>query len=221
MNCANKKRKDRKWHLRVFNALVGRFGPLRWWPGDTPFEICVGAILTQNTAWTNVEKAIDQLKANDALDSFRMHETPPEKLAQMIRSSGYYNQKSIKLKNFARFLVENFDGDILNMSRWKTERIRRELLALKGVGPETADSMILYALNRKVFVIDAYTKRIFSRKGVFAEDIAYEQARAHFEEILPRRVRLYNEFHAQIVKLGNNYCKKSRPLCDDCPIQSL
>ncbi len=217
----SKGRGNAEWHMRMYHSLVKHFGELNWWPGETPFEVCVGAILTQNTAWSNVEKAIAKLKAEDLLDPLRMDRIPLEELAQHIKSSGYYNQKSKRLKGFATFLIDNYGGKIENMRPFATKRIRRELLELNGIGPETADSILLYALNKRVFVIDAYTKRIFSRKGIFPEDIDYENARAHFEKILPRKVRLYNEFHAQIVYLGKDYCRKSRPKCESCPIQML
>ncbi|MCB9475572.1 MAG: endonuclease III domain-containing protein [Deltaproteobacteria bacterium] len=197
------------------------FGRLHWWPGETPFEVCVGAILTQNTAWTNVEKAIANLKAAGALDCNKIATMPESRLAELIRPSGYFNQKAARLRDFARFLLEGYEGRVEAMASRPIDDLREELLSLKGIGPETADSILLYALEMPSFVIDAYTKRIFSRKGAFDGKIDYHDAKAYFEKRVERDVDGYNEFHAQIVMLGKDYCRKSDPRCDTCPIRGL
>lgn len=197
----------------VFSRLLKAYGPQHWWPGDGPFEIMVGAILTQNTAWSNVEKAIGCLKSEGLLDAGAIVAASQEKLAACLRSSGYFNIKAARLVNFCQWYVSS--GGMKALQRKETAPLRRELLAVKGVGPETADDMLLYALARPVFVIDAYTRRIFSRYGLVAGDEGYEELRAFFESSLAPDVALFNEYHALIVRHGKDICRP-RPLCDAC-----
>lgn len=203
----------------IFDRLLTAFGPQGWWPGETPFEVIVGAVLTQNTAWANVERAIWNLKGAGALELEALHRIDAERLAELIRPSGYYNMKARRLKELVRFLVER--GGIEALSKCGTEELRRALLGINGVGKETADSILLYAFNRPVFVVDAYTKRIFHRLGHLKEDAGYDDVKGFFEERLPRDAALYNEYHALIVRLGKERCRKTRPLCRGCPLSDL
>lgn len=192
-------------------------GPQSWWPGETPFEVCVGAILTQNTAWTNVEKAIANLKARGVLNPVTMYALPPVELAQLIRPAGYFNIKTKRLRNFLKFLIDDYAGDLERMKEERTESLREKLLAVRGIGPETADSILLYALEKPVFVVDAYTKRIFSRHAVLAEEADYHDIQDHFVRHLDGDVRTFNEFHALIVHVGKKWCRPRNPDCENCP----
>lgn len=198
---------------QVYQRLRKHHGPQDWWPGDSPFEIMVGAILTQNTAWSNVEKAIDNLKAAECLDATSIVDMPQEELAGLLRPSGYFNIKTRRLKAFCQWLLD--EGGEKKVSRYDTDVMRQKLLSVHGVGPETADDMVLYAFDRPVFVIDAYTRRIFSRLGLFSGDEGYEELRQAFESRLKGDSDLYNEYHALIVLHGKDICKV-RPNCDDC-----
>lgn len=202
----------------VYQRLHRRYGPQHWWPGDTPFEIMVGAVLTQNTAWINVERAIANLIAAHALDPQHILDLPPERLAELIRPSGYFNVKARRLQNFCRWLLERGGFEALN--QLDTATLRREVLSVNGVGPETADDIVLYAFERPVFVIDAYTYRLFTRLGLATGDEKYEELRAFFERKLPREVKLFNEYHALIVRHAKDVCK-TRPLCGDCCLKNL
>ena len=206
--------------MSIYDALLAYFGPRHWWPGDSPFEVCVGAILTQNTAWSNVRKAIDGLKAAGALSVEGVHGLRVAKLAAIIRSSGYYNQKADRLKRFAATLVDEADGSLDRFFDRDTDALRARLLAMKGVGEETADSILLYAAGRPRFVVDAYTKRVFFRKAMIPEKAGYGEVQAFFERYLPPDVALYNDYHAQIVALGHHFCRPT-PLCDACPVNGL
>lgn len=205
----------------MYGLLLGRFGPLHWWPADTPFEVMVGAILTQNTAWANVEKAIEALKSEGMMTARAILSADVRKLKRLIRPSGYYNQKAERLKGFVRFLLAPpYEGQIERMLEQDTQELRQTLLSLKGIGPETADSILLYALGKPVFVVDAYTRRAFSRLGFIAPDADYYETQEFFTSHLPVDVGLYNDFHAQIVWLGKDYCR-TRPLCRDCPLSVI
>nr|VFJ51543.1 MAG: DNA-3-methyladenine glycosylase III [Candidatus Kentron sp. DK]VFJ57339.1 MAG: DNA-3-methyladenine glycosylase III [Candidatus Kentron sp. DK] len=199
--------------LSVYHALEAHYGPQDWWPGDSPFEIMVGAVLTQNTAWSNVEKAIANLKAADCLDPGRITTLPAADLAELIRPSGYFNVKAKRLRHFCSWYLEQ--GGHGTCSQWDTPALRRALLSINGIGPETADDILLYAFQRPIFVIDAYTRRIFSRLGFFVEDLPYESLRAGFEAALPTDGDLFNEYHALIVHHGKDICRK-RPRCGLC-----
>jgi len=205
-------------HLtRIYHLLYQRFGPQYWWPGDTPFEVVIGAILTQNTSWTNVARAIQNLKDAGCLDPQSLHSLGALELAHLIRPSGYYQIKAQRLKAFIDHLFLHHHGKLEKMFDQDLNTLREELLGIKGIGPETADSIILYAANQPVFVIDAYTKRIFSRHGFFPETWPYEDIQSFFMKHLTPDVRLYNEYHALIVRLAKIHCKK-RPICHQCPL---
>ncbi len=215
--------KKEKVLMEIHNRLYEFFGPQGWWPGESAFEVCVGAILTQNASWKNVEKAISNLKKEGLLDPFKLYELPLEKLAQFIRPSGFYNLKAKRLKNFINCLVEKYEGSVerlFDSSRDMWE-IRRELLEIKGLGKETVDSMLLYAGNFPIFVVDAYTYRIFSRHGLIPEEIDYDELQSFFMENLPQDPGLFNEYHALLVVCGKNFCRKKSPLCNKCPLKEI
>lgn len=216
-----KKTKRGKALLKIYKLLYERFGPRHWWPGDTRLEVIVGAILTQNTAWANVEKAIANLKNARLLKVKGLSRVPKKRIARLIRPAGYYNIKSQRIKNFLGFLNTAYGGSIKRMFSTETRRLRTELLEVKGIGPETADSILLYAGEKPAFVVDAYTKRIFSRHGYIREDASYETVQDIFLRHLPEDVRLFNEFHALIVELGKELCKSKKPLCNKCPIRRI
>jgi len=207
--------------LKIYNSLYDFFGPLNWWPGDTPFEIMVGAILTQNTSWSNAEKAINNLKKENLLESRRLYRLDQEELAQLIKPSGYYNIKAKRLKNFMNLFVNEFEGSAEKMFSDDSGGLRKKLLKVNGIGPETADSILLYAGNKPFFVVDAYTKRIFSRHKLISEDASYHQVQEFFNQNLDKDVKLFNEFHAQIVMLGKTICTSKNPFCTKCPIAFL
>lgn len=204
--------------LDFYNSLFKSFGPQGWWPGDTRFEIIIGAILTQNTAWTNVEKAIKNLKAKGLLTPEKMHRIEHTELAGLIRPAGYFNIKAKRLKHFINHLFDNYNGSLERLFRKNAASLRQELLGINGIGPETADSIILYAASYPEFVVDAYTKRVFSRHGFVGEDISYEEMKAVFMDNLPKDLTMFNEYHALIVRLGKDYCKTKKPLCEQCPL---
>ncbi len=207
--------------LEIYRKLLDFFGPQHWWPGETPFEVAVGAILTQNTSWTNVAKAIANLKAAGCLDPHKLHELDSEQLEMLIRPAGYFRVKAKRLRNFIDWLCENYDGDLRNLESVKTSRLREELLAISGIGPETADSILLYALNRPVFVVDTYTARVMVRHGLIApEGLDYHQLQDLFMSNLEPDAALYNEFHALLVMAGKDYCKPT-PRCGACPLDPL
>lgn len=199
--------------------LFRHYGPLHWWPAETPFEVAVGAILTQNTAWTNVEFAIDNLRESGRLFPAGIAETPLKELEELIRPSGFYRQKALRLQGFAQHLVHHWQGDIGKLCDGPLDKARARLLALSGIGPETADSILLYAANRTSFVIDAYTRRIFQRIGLLHGHETYDELRSLFMLALPEDKDIYNEFHAQIVNLAKDYCKKRQPRCGNCPLK--
>lgn len=197
----------------VYQRLFDAYGPQHWWPGETPFEIMVGAILTQNTAWTNVERAIANLQAAELLDPTAIVAADLPTLATCLRPSGYFNVKAERLRAFCDWFLTQ--GGLPGLSALDTTALRRALLAVKGVGPETADDILLYAFERPVFVVDAYTRRIFSRLGLVAADIGYEPLRARFEQTLEPDVALFNEYHALIVRHGKEVCRP-KPRCAEC-----
>lgn len=203
----------------IYDRLLRYFGPQSWWPGDTPFEVIVGAILTQNTNWQNVSRAIDNLRTARVLTPQKLYSLPQEKLAELIRPSGYFNIKAKRLKHFLDFLFKHYQGKLEKMFRRTLDELRQEILNVKGIGPETADSILLYAGGFPIFVVDAYTKRIFSRKKLFSEDMDYHWVQKMFMENLKKDVKLYNEYHALIVRLGKDFCKKNNPKCEICPIK--
>lgn len=204
----------------IYKKLYKHFGPQKWWPAESRFEVMVGAILTQNTNWSNVEKAINNLRKNRLLDPDKLYRLPQKKLAALIRPAGYYNIKAKRLREFLKFLFTSYQGNINKMLVVPAQIMRRELLAVNGVGPETADSILLYALDQPIFVVDAYTKRILSRHGLVAENPAYEAVQNLFMQNLKSEVKLFNEFHALIVKLGKDFCLKNKPRCAICPLKN-
>ena len=205
---------------QIYDLLFKWFGPQDWWPGDTPFEVIVGAILTQNTNWTNVEKAITNIKNADALTPDKLHHIDITKLAALIRPAGYFNIKAKRLKNFLDWFFENYSGKVENLEGVRTPELREQLLSVKGIGPETADSILLYALNRLVFVVDAYTARICSRHHLIDEGADYHRIQETFESNLPSDISFFNEYHALIVHLGKDFCKPT-PKCEECPLNGL
>ncbi|MBN2373448.1 endonuclease III domain-containing protein [bacterium] len=206
--------------IRIYHLLFKRFGPQRWWPGETPFEVVVGAILTQNTAWTNVARAIHNLKNAGCLEPQSLYQIDIYRLSELIRPSGYYNIKGRRLKVFIDHLFESHEGNLERMFGQETNILREELLGIKGIGPETADSIMLYAANKPVFVVDAYTKRIFSRHGFFPVTWGYNVVQSFFMDFLPHNIKIYNEYHALIVRLAKEHCKK-KPVCFKCPLEDL
>lgn len=225
---------------RAYKLMRGRFGHLHWWPGETPFEVCVGAILTQNTAWTNVERAMANLKTAGVLEANRLFALPESKLAELIRPAGYFNLKARRLRSFLRALLEEFSGDLQQLFAGETSVVRARLLAVNGIGPETADSMLLYAGGHHSFVIDAYTKRIFQRHNWSPEtqdrepktEVGnlkagdYDEWKLLCEAALNQRTgaaRLdyWQDYHAQLVMVGKHFCRTRAPLCDQCPLQPL
>ena len=220
---------------RAYVLMRDRFGHQQWWPGETPFEVCVGAMLVQNTSWTNVERAIENLKRANVLQSKRLLALPEAQLAELIRPAGYFNVKARRLRSFLRVLVEQFGGSLEKMFQGDTQTVRARLLAVNGIGPETADSMLLYAGEHHSFVIDAYTKRIFERHGWTGvspsrrrpgSGESYEDLKALCESALNHkrgaaRLDYWQDYHAQLVMVGKHYCRPREPVCMKCPLKSL
>ncbi|MGV1100748.1 endonuclease III domain-containing protein [Thiovibrio sp. JS02] len=206
--------------FEIHEALFAHFGPQHWWPGDDPFEVMIGAVLTQNTSWRNVSTAIAALKEEQLLSFAAMEALPVEALAWKIKSSGYYNQKAKRLKGLLAAIRQE-SGDLETFFAAPPYTLRERLLAIKGIGPETADSICLYAAQKPFFVVDAYTYRILFRHSLIAEDAGYEEIQALFMDNLPTDTQLFNEYHALLVRLGKEYCKKSTPLCGGCPLNHL
>jgi endonuclease-3 related protein len=201
-----------------FDALLAAHGPQHWWPGRTRFEIIVGAILTQNTSWTNVERAIRNLRDTRLLSPQAIRRIRSTRLAQLLRPSGYFRQKTKTLKSFVNFLFASYAGSLTRLFATPTAVLRDQLLALRGIGPETADSILLYAGKHPVFVVDAYTRRILQRHGHAHPKLAYDDIHKMFESFLPTDHRLFNEFHALIVHVGKNYCRPNNPRCSECSL---
>jgi len=206
--------------LDIYQRLFDRYGPQSWWPADDPFEVIVGAILTQSAAWTNVEHAISNLKAEMTLTPTALYDLPLDRLAQLIHPSGYYNAKALKLKAFADRLHSKYNSDLEGLFTLDTTTLRPELLSIYGIGEETADSIILYAAGRPIFVIDAYTRRIISRLGLAPEKDSYRAFQALFTENLLHDEGLFNEYHALLVRHGKEVCRKT-PRCTPCCLRSL
>jgi len=209
--------------VEIYQRLSARFGPQHWWPHSRggAFEIIVGAILTQNTAWTNVEKALANLRRARRLTPAALQRAPTARLARLIRPSGYFNLKAKKLKAFTRFVFAEHRGRLAHLFALDPARLREELLAVYGIGPETADSIILYAAHQPIFVVDAYTRRVFARLGMARADASYDELQLLFMQHLPREEPLFNEYHALIVALGKNICRKRAPRCGECPLREV
>jgi len=205
---------------QIFELLFERFGPQHWWPGETKDEIITGAILTQNTNWQNVEKAVLNLKKASLMSLDKLYSLRQEQLAELIRPAGYYNIKAKRLAAFLKWLFEQHNGRLSEIESMKTETFRQELLQINGIGRETADSILLYAFERPVFVVDAYTYRIATRHQLIEPECDYEQLRSLFEDNLEDDVKLFNEFHALLVRTGKDFCRpKAR--CAGCPLEKL
>jgi len=204
----------------MYKKLYVSFGPQHWWPGETPFEVAVGAILTQNTNWSNVEKAIANLKKDKGLNLRALHDMSHDRLASLLRPAGYFNIKAKRLKNFISFLITEYQGSMSRMAKEDLRSIRKKLLAVNGIGPETADSIILYALEKPVFVIDAYTKRVLSRHNILEHDASYDAFQSLFHSKLRENIRLFNEYHALFVRLAKENCR-TKPLCRGCPLEGM
>ncbi|MFW5731358.1 MAG: endonuclease III domain-containing protein [Desulfonatronovibrionaceae bacterium] len=204
--------------LSMYQTMLDTMGPSNWWPGETPFEVAVGAILTQNTSWKNVEKAIFNLKAARLLEPSRLFLLSQDEIASYIRPAGYYRVKALRLKNFLYFLNQECGLNFSSLAGMDSARLREKLLAIKGIGPETADSIMLYGLNKTTFVVDAYTRRIFNRHSLVHEDVDYHELKDMFESCLPGDAALYGEYHALLVRAGKQWCRKKNPLCLQCPL---
>ncbi|HUT98029.1 MAG TPA: endonuclease III domain-containing protein [bacterium] len=202
----------------IYRALLARFGPQGWWPGETPLEVCLGAVLTQSTSWGNVERALAALREATDLDFAKLRALSEGKLARLVRPAGFFRQKAERLKLLLDWLDGRCDGDFTRFDAIPTKDLRGELLALRGIGPETADSILLYALSRPVFVVDAYTRRVAHRHGWSDERAGYDELAALFTTRLPRDPGVYNEFHALFVRLGKEHCRKRNPRCHPCPL---
>jgi len=201
--------------LQVYHILLTTYGPQGWWPAETPFEVMVGAILTQSTNWKNVEKAIANLKATDMMDVEHIATSNPEQLAEIIRPAGFYRQKAQRLQQLCLFYLKH--GREQQLRRWPASSLRQQMLRVHGIGPETADSILLYALDKPVFVVDAYTRRIFSRLGSLPENADYAETQAFFHARLPNSIRIFQELHALIVEHAKRHCRV-KPLCTGCPL---
>lgn len=205
----------------TYELLYDHFGPQGWWPGETPFEVLVGAVLTQNTNWSNVKKAINNLKEADLLTLHRLSGLHTAEIAGYIRPSGYYNLKAKRLKNLLDMIDSCYGGELEQMLSDQMLTARANLLSVKGVGPETADSILLYACGHPIFVVDMYTHRVFSRHLLLDEDTDYHTIQEVFMDHLEHDPELFNEYHALIVRVAATYCKKTNPLCDQCPLQGV
>lgn len=204
----------------VYRQLLAAFGPQGWWPADTPFEVMVGAVLTQRTSWRNVEQAIARIKASGPFEPRALLALPAGALAELIRPAGFYRLKAQRLEAFLAYFVRRYGGDAGRMRARPASTLRAELLAVNGIGPETADCVLLYALGKPTFVVDAYTRRIFGRLKLVGADGDYHDLQARFMEALPEDAALYNEYHALIVALGKAACRP-RPVCGRCPLQGM
>ncbi len=209
--------------MEIYARLFAHFGAQHWWPHSEggAFEIVVGAILTQNTAWANVEKALANLARARLLTPTAMQRVAPTRLATSIRPSGYFNLKAKRLKAFTQFLFAEHRGSLARLLALATPDLRAALLGVYGIGPETADAIILYAAHQPIFVVDAYTRRIFARLGLARADAPYAELQALFMAHLPHDEKLFNEYHALIVALGKNLCRKTAPRCQACPLRGL
>jgi endonuclease III related protein len=207
--------------LEAYRRLFDAIGPRHWWPAESAFEVVVGAVLTQNTNWQNVEKAIGNLRQADLLDPQALYNAPEAELEDLLRPAGYFRLKTRRLRCVLEFIVNRYNGSLEDMFRTNWPTLREELLAVNGIGPETADSILLYAGGMPVFVVDAYTHRIFARHGWIGFDADYHQIQDYAQSALPEDARLYNEFHALLVYVGKHFCTKSKPKCNECPLREM
>ena len=205
---------------RIYYRLVEAYGPQHWWPADSVLEVMVGAVLTQSTNWQGVEKAISNLNENGLLSLGKLHHISVEELAEFIKPAGYFNLKARRLKNLIGMVAEAYGGDLEAMEQMETAQLRRELLSVNGVGPETADSILLYAFHRPIFVVDTYTYRVTSRHGLIEDEVNYQALQDMFMQHLPFDVDMFNEYHALLVRVGKLHCRR-KPYCQDCPLEPL
>lgn len=204
----------------VYQRLWDAYGPQQWWPGDSPFEVMIGAVLVQNTAWKNVQRAIENLRDVDLLTPVELHAVPPAELEELIRPAGYFRMKARRLRNLLDYLFQQHDGSLDTMFSLDTETLRHELLAINGIGPETADSILLYAGEKPIFVVDTYTNRVLKRHGWIDYEADYHAIQQFFQSQLEVETDLYNEYHALLVRVGHLHCRKT-PKCDECPLSEL
>jgi len=203
--------------LKIYDQLLEHFEHQHWWPAESKFEVIVGAILTQQTTWKNVEKTIENLKKKNLLEPKKLFQLPVKKLENLIKPCGFFKLKAKRLRSFLKFFIESYDGDLDRMFKNPLNELRKELISVHGIGPETCDSILLYAAEKPVFVVDAYTVRLCKRYPII-DSKDYEEVRDFFEKYLPKDVNLFKEFHALIVELGKNYCK-IKPICNQCPLR--
>jgi endonuclease-3 related protein len=207
--------------LDAYERLLSAFGPQQWWPGESPFEIMVGAVLVQNTAWRNVERAIANLRDAGVMAPHAMYAVAPGELAELIRPAGYFQVKARRLRNLLKFVVEEYDGSLESMFSTSVGTLREKLLSIHGIGPETADAILLYAGGLPTFVVDTYTHRVLARHGWIEHDANYHEIKDVFECALPADASLYNEYHALLVRVGKGFCKRSIAKCETCPLADL
>ncbi|HEX3600898.1 MAG TPA: endonuclease III domain-containing protein [Lacipirellulaceae bacterium] len=207
--------------LQAYERMLRAFGPQHWWPGESPFEIMVGAVLVQNTAWRNVERAIENLRHAAVMEPHALYALPPAELAELIRPAGYFQVKTKRLRNLLKFVIDEFDGSLAAMFRTNVSTLREQLLGINGIGPETADAILLYAGGLPTFVVDAYTHRVFARHGWIDYEADYHQIKEHIESALPADAPLYNEYHALLVRVGKDFCQRKAPRCELCPLAEL
>lgn len=204
----------------IYRRLMAKFGPQKWWPAKSRFEVVIGAILTQNTNWANVERAIANLREENLLTPHKLKTINIKRLSSLIRPAGYFNIKAKRLKNFVEFLFKEYNGNLDKMAKEYWPNLRMKLLTVNGIGPETADSILLYAFEKPVFVVDAYTKRLLSRHNLIGRHADYQAIQSYFMDNLSQNAKMYNEYHALLVRLGKDLCK-SKPLCEICPLNNL
>lgn len=204
--------------VEAYERLLAAFGPQHWWPGDSPFEVMVGAVLVQNTAWRNVERAIANLREAGVMSPKALYNLPVAELAELIRPAGYYQVKAKRLHNLLQLVVEEYDGSLDGMFSTDLSTLREQLLAVNGIGPETADAILLYAGGLPTFVVDTYAHRVLARHGWIGYDASYDEIKEYFESALPADAPLYNEYHALLVQVGKDYCKRAVAKCETCPL---
>jgi endonuclease-3 related protein len=204
----------------IYELLVKAYGPQHWWPAESPLEVMVGAVLTQNTNWQGVEQAIANLKRDNLLNQHKLKALSTEELSRLIKPAGYFNLKARRLKNLIGMVTEAYGGDLAAMEQMETAQLRQDLLLVNGVGPETADSILLYAFHRPIFVVDTYTYRVTSRHGLIEEEANYQALQDLFMEHLPLDVEMFNEYHALLVRVGKLHCKR-KARCKGCPLEPL
>jgi endonuclease-3 related protein len=206
---------------KAYEQLYESFGPQHWWPGESPFEVLIGAVLVQNTSWRNVERAIANLREANPMEPRALYAIEERELAELIRPAGYFQVKARRLRNLLKLINEQYNGSLEAMLRVDLVTLREELLGVNGIGPETADAILLYAADKPTFVVDTYTHRILARHGWIGYEAGYDEIKDYFESSLSQDVKLYNEYHALLVRVGKDYCRKSNPKCEACPLRDM